>query len=99
MKRKSSEEMYPIIRQYIEGSDQLREICIRHNLNKAQFYYWHGKYQKEIGIQKGSSFVPIDIVPKGNRYSIEIQTSGGTIIRSESLLPVTFIKDLVQSGC
>ena len=94
MRRKTREEMYPIVSEYHQGESTVSELCQRYLLTKSQFYYWHRKYTSEHNNQP-SDFIPICISNR-DEYNLEVVTPSGLTIRSRELLSAAYLKTLMS---
>ena len=100
MSRKRSAEMFPIVASYLEGGEDVSSLCTRYGLTRGQFYYWRRKFQQTHEQANGrSGFVPMEILDDTKVHFLEIEMPGGTVLRSNNLLPASYIRSLMEEGC
>ena len=65
---KRSEEMFPIVKQYLESNQSQKQFCstLKEEIKLCVFQYWLRKYkhsQSKLSVGAQSSFVPIELDP------------------------------------
>ncbi len=96
MRRKTSEEMYPLIGEYLRGTISLGKLCATNKLSKGQFYYWYRKYQSEKAPTNKRKFVRLSAPNNTQRYSLEITIPSGITIRSDDPISIDYLKSLLE---
>jgi hypothetical protein len=59
-RRKTSEEMYPLVKVFNESAESMEEFCQEHVISMHVFNYWRSKYSSEAKPKK-SSFVALEL--------------------------------------
>lgn len=80
-KKRSREEMFPIIEEWQTSKENKKAFCKQKGIAISVFYYWQKRYIEEQG---SGGFVPIRINTKGkvSRSSvIEIEYPNGVLVR------------------
>ena len=57
--RRTAEEMFPLVGQYLAGSQTAEAFCAEHGICRSQLSYWRHKYSKKAAASEGAAFVEI----------------------------------------
>ncbi len=57
--RRTAEEMFPLVAQYLAGSQTAEAFCAEHGICRSQLSYWRHKYGKKAAASEGAVFVEI----------------------------------------
>ena len=92
--RRTPEEMYPLVEQWLESGERQLTFCDSHNLTVSTFSYWVRKYRRQNNVSEaGSSFVPLSIQSPVGR-EIEIIYPNGVKVRVGLEVGSVFILEL-----
>lgn len=72
---------------------QVRQYCLKHNIQSSTYYYWLKKLKAPTSKNIGS-FVRVQPVEQSSR--IEISLPNGVKISFENLVPADYVKQLVS---
>jgi transposase-like protein len=83
-RRKTSDEMYPLVKMFNESAQSMEQFCQDHGISMHVFNYWRSKYNIQARPKK-SSFVALEVsntkerLPQSNRV-MKISYPNGVVI-------------------
>lgn len=96
-KRRTSEEIFPILERVERGELTRDKFCRMTGLKESSFQYWRKKFRTQEKV--GHSFVQLpDVEMRTGGYEMEIEFSSGITIRFSALVPVEYLSALIQKG-
>ena len=92
--RRTAEEMYPLVEQYLKGSQTAEAFCAEHGISRSQLCYWRHKYGKKAAASEGAAFVEIG----GPALRGQAQAAYPSGVRLRLFVPVSssFLATLVK---
>lgn len=95
---RSSEEMFPVVEDWLNSGLTQKEYSKQHQLPGHILPYWSGRYRKvhSSSQQEASSFIRLSTVAP-SVGGMEIQLPTGVVIRFASTVPVTYLQQLLSA--
>ena len=78
--QRTSDQMFPVIRQYMSTDMSQRQFCEKHQIELHLFRYWLKKYREEKQKKEGSTFSSLALALPTTKDCIVIRTEGGVEI-------------------
>lgn len=91
--RRTAEEMFPLVEQYLQGRQSLKAFCAEHAISASQLYYWRRKYRKQ---PQGEAFIRLAPPAAGERAVLEIVYPGGVRLRLFAPVSPAWLTSLLQ---
>ena len=80
-KRRKTEDMFPLIEQYLDSGQKQAEFCQAHDLPKSVFAYWLARY-RAVPASSTEGFVEVVRAERGTAATgIELEYPNGVKIR------------------
>jgi len=75
--RRTAEEMFPVVEQYLGGSMGKSEFCQKRGINIHTFTYWHQKYNASQAVAKeklvgSSKLISLELSPPQSSEMLEV---------------------------
>lgn len=96
------QEMFSIIKQYLESDMSARDFYRQHNLTEHRFYYWRRKYMDHHH-PSGKSFIPVEVNAPAHppindaRGDIQIHYPNGVQVTLDRSVSISRIKALIKA--
>lgn len=88
--RRTSSQMYPLLREYEESGLSKKEFCRTRGLSYAVFWYWYRKYKRN----GGHGFIELSDF-NGMEVNLEVDI-GQVRLKFSGLPPVEYLRSLVH---
>lgn len=96
--RKSADEMFPLVEQYLDGDLSRKAFCDKHGLSLAVLNYWIARYRREKTRQPGA-FQEITPAPSSlDQALIEIIYPHGVRLRLFAPVEPAYLDRLLAPG-
>ncbi len=92
--RRTAEEMFPLVAQYLAGSQTAEAFCAEHGISRSQLSYWRHKYGKKAAASEGAAFV--EIGAPALRGQAQTVYPGGVRLRFFVPVSSSFLATLVK---
>ena len=94
---RKSEEMFPLVEEYLGGALKRKAFSELHGFPISTLDYWIGRYRRSHAQEEGSDFVQIDLREiSGTKYKMEMQTCKGSLFRFDRLVSSDYLKKLTE---
>ena len=105
--RRSSEEMFPLIKKWELSGQTRADFCAAHGLSMGLFSYWRSKYlslhQEDIvetassseGANSDTNFIPIALSSDNGSIALELQ-QGAIRLAFYQLPSASYLKELLS---
>ena len=94
----TAEEMYPLVEQYLKGSQTAEAFCAEHGISRSQLSYWRHKYGKKAAASEGAAFVEIGAPALRGQAQAQAEVVYPSGVRLRFFVPVSssFLATLVK---
>jgi len=97
LKRRSKEEMYPLIEEWKSSGLTKQAFCEQRGIVKSVFFYWCKKYRED---QSVGGFLPINVIGDKSQNAkashIEIEYPNSVIVRLPANTPPGAIRAYIH---
>lgn len=94
--RRREEEMFPLVVEYLEGSESQQSFCAARSVPLSVFSYWLRKYRSSERRAAEPGFVSVGL--RGlSPEAVEVEFPGGQKLRFDRLPDVNYLKALLSS--
>lgn len=93
-RRRSSEEMFPLVESYRSGEMNRSDFCEAHGISPSTLNYWQSKYLRSVERSSSAGFIPMELATVSGEFALEVQLSNGTRLYFSSYPPVAYLKEL-----
>ncbi len=94
--RRTAEEMFPLVAQYLAGSQTAEAFCAEHGICHSQLSYWRHKYGKKAAASEGAAFLEIGAATPREQLQMEVGYPGGGRLRFFVPVSSSFLATLVK---
>ena len=97
-RRRTAAEIFPLI-EAVEQNEMSREtFCHKTGLKECSFHYWRKKFRSQnVG---SNAFIELPKMELSNgRHEMEVEFRSGVKLRFSSLVPVSYLSQILQQGC
>jgi len=96
--RSTAEEIFPLIHA-VEQKEMSRDsFCQKTGLKVCSYHYWLKKYRSHN--MEGNSFIELPkLEVSSGRFEIEVELRSGVKLRFSSLVPVSYLNQIIQQAC
>ncbi len=94
--RRTAEEMFPLVEQYLKGSQTAEAFCAEHGISRSQLCYWRHKNGKKAAASKGAAFVEIGASAPREQVQMEVAFPSGVRLRFFVPVSSSFLATLVK---
>ncbi len=84
----TAEEIYPLVEQYLKGSQTAEAFCAEHGISRSQLCYWRHKYGKKAAASEGAASVETGAPALRGQAQAEVVYPSG--VRLRFFVPVSF---------
>ena len=98
-KRLTADQMYPLIRQYLEGRLKAAAFCAEHGISTAQLWYWLRKYRTVEVPPHSGAFQELCMPGADSGTFVEVTYPDGLRLRLFAPVPAAYLTTLlVRNG-
>ena len=97
---RTEKEMFPLVEEWLASGITQKEFSQRHGLALHLMPYWVARYRKAYPSAQptsapASGFIRVS-TPQASITNMEVALPSGAVIRFSSLVPVTYLQELLS---